>query len=770
MNKKVLCLFFWIISVYSLNAQNISIKGCVKDNADLAMELVNVVLQKQDSFVMGTVTNEKGEFYLNKIKRGNYRLIISSIGFVTDVTELYDLSASIDLGKLILKEDQNVLDEVTITTSNIVNKADRKVIFPNKQQLKASTNGVNLLNSLQLPRVEVNIINNTISLATKESVQLLLNGVKVTEQELMSIQPSDIIRIEYMENPGLRYDNAAVVLNYITRRHESGGAVGFNVLQSPYRAFGNYNFSSKVNYKKSEFGVNYESQFRKFKEVYRENSEHFLLDDESYISREEIGDPGLFKRSTHQLLLNYNAQISENDYFNMTLGYSAPMVPNQDYRSKILFSRYPDQQIQMIDLDKTKNNIPKIDLYWSHLFKNKQSITVNVVGTYIDSYNKRIYQEILDNKYLTDILSVINGNKYSIIGEAIYEKGWNVGRLNAGLKHSYAYLDNTYTGSANYVNKMKEANTYAYLQFSGGVKKLNYVVGVGLYRTWLRQLDVNSYENYTFRPTLTLTYAPVDKFYVSLGGLIENYSPSLGDLSMVEQYIDSLQIRRGNPNLTPYKSYRLNLNTEFRFGKNSLSFWGMYTNMPDAIMENTYREGNWFIRTNENQKRMQQIMASMTFKTRLFRDIINFSLTGGVNHFISDGHTYKHTYTNYYYRASLFASYKQWVLAYNQYSAFNTFWGEQIYGGENGQELMLVYQHKNLNLGIGMVNPFTTTKTKIENFNQYAPFRKVNSVEDASHMVVLQFSWNFSFGRKYKAIEKKINNSDTNSGIMKAGK
>ena len=388
----------------------------------------------------------------------------------------------------------------------------------------------------------------------------------------------------------------------------------------------------------------------------------------------------------------------------------------------------------------------------------------------MDSYNNRIYQESLKNQALTDLLSTVNGEKYSFIGEAIYEKEWNAGRLSAGLKHTQASINNEYTGTVRYMNDMKESDTYAYTQFSGKVKKIDYMAGVGVSRSWLKQEGADGYETYTFRPTLSVTYTPVERFYIRVNGSVENFSPSLGDLSRVEQYIDSLQIRRGNPELKPYKSYKLTGNSEFRFGKSALSVWGMYTNIPDVIMEETYREGDLFIRTNENQKRIQQVMGSLTFRTRFLHDIINLSLTGGVNHFVSDGYTYHHKYTNWYYRASLFANYKKWGLMYNQYSAYNTFWGEQVHGGMNGQELLLTFRHKDLNVGLGMINPFTTSKEEKINKNRYASYRRIHSFEDASHMVVLQLSWNVNFGRKYNAKQKALNNSDTNSGIMGAGR
>ena len=755
-----------LLSCLNLHAQNIFIKGKVLDGATGSpFELANVVVQTSDSvFVSGVATDEKGNFKIDKLRSGNYRLIVSAIGYVSAVTELEGLSRSVDLGEIVLEEESELLDEVTVTASNVVNQADRRVIFPNKQQLAASTNGIDLLNTLQLPRINVNLMDNKVSLTTKETIQLRLNGVEVSEQEFMSVRPEDIIRIEYIENPGLRYGNVAAVLNYVTRRHESGGSVSFNVLQSLHRPFGNYNASFKANHKQSEWGFSYMGNEQKFRDIIRESEEYFYMEDGTQLTRREVANPGNGHYQNHRFLLNYNVQPSKNDYLNVTLGYSL-YRSDKNYDNELHNSWY-SQPVALKDYSDAQSNTPKLDVYWTHTFKNKQTLILNLVGTYIDTHNDYTYRETLADKPLTDILSIVDGEKYSFIGEAIYEKEWERYRLSAGLKHTQGSIDNQYAGTVAYRTKMKEANTYAYAQLGGKIKKLDYTIGVGVYRSWLKQEGTEGYETYTFRPMITLSYKPVDPFFIRINGTIENFAPSLSHLSQVEQYIDSFQIQRGNPDLKPYKSYKLKGDAEYRFGKNSFTLWGMYTNIPDVIMQEIYRDGNMFIHTNLNQRRIQQVLGSLTFKTRFLKDIFSLSVTGGVNHFISEGHTYHHQYTKWYYDVSLFANYKKWSLMYNQYSAYDTFWGEQVYGGKNGQTLLLTFRHKDLNVGVGMINPFTTTESETIVYNQYAPSRDVSSVRDASRMVVFQLSWNLNFGRKYQAKKKVLNNVDTDTGIM----
>lgn len=107
---------------------------------------------------------------------------------------------------------------------------------------------------------------------------------------------------------------------------------------------------------------------------------------------------------------------------------------------------------------------------------------------------------------------------------------------------------------------MKQSETYLYTEFSGRVKKLNYTAGIGVSRSWLKQEGEEDYQYYTFRPKVSLQYNFTDNMYFRVNGSVNNVSPSLSELSAIEQYIDTLQIRRGNPYLKPYKSYDMQAN------------------------------------------------------------------------------------------------------------------------------------------------------------------------------------------------------------------
>lgn len=774
MKTTVIILINIILSFSVAEAQNIQLRGIITDSETKnAVEFANIVLQTEDSlFVIGVSTDLKGCFQLEKIQKGNYRLVISAIGYSNCIIDLQGLSRSLDLGELLLQTNMVALDDVIITASNVINKSDRKVIFPDEKQLKSSTNGVNLLQSMSLSRIQINPLTNDISLAGDEELQLLINGIKVTNKEVASLQPGDILRIEYLENPGLRYSNAAVALNYITRHHETGGSVSVDLGNSPHVMFGEDLISARFNHKKSEFGVNYSLGVRDFTHYWRNNEELYRYEDGSEVYRVETGKPGRYTRQSHSLLLNYNYQESEKYLFNATFFYNIEKVPHTDFKSELTNSQHVGYKIDMLDLTDEYLKKPSIDLYYIHYLKNKQSIIFDLVGTYIHSNRNRLYKEQVENNILTDVFSEVRGQKYSFIAEGIYEKLFNTGnRLSAGMKHNQSFSDNTYSGTMNYLTRMKQSETYAYIEFAGKIKKLDYSAGVGVSRAWFKQEKENDYETYVFRPQISLRYAFSNHFYIRANGRIENIQPSLSELSAVEQLIDSMQIQRGNPLIAPYKRYKTELLAEYNIANFTVTGNAYYINLPNPIMASTYRENNMFIRTFENQQRWQKINGEITLKVNRLWDFLQLSVTGGVTQTLSKGNTYSHKYTNLYYRASIFAMYKKWTLTFDIANNRNDIWGETVRGGENMHALMAMYNLKNISIGAGVMNPFMDNfKIVGENRNQYASNQHISYANEISRLFVLRFAWNFTYGRKQKITDKKIINKDTDTGIMNISK
>ena len=769
MKTIIIAAILMLFSV-GIHSQQIQIKGEIRDAGDnQPVEFANIVLQTLDSaFIAGTNSNEKGAFRLEKIKPGDYRLVVSYLGYETTYVSILGIAKSIDLGKVLLQPSSVALEEVTIKASAVRSYSDRRIAFPTDQQKQNATNGINLLSTMMLPWLQVNPLTNEVK-ADEGDIQFCINGIKVEALDVQALSPKEIIRVEYHDNPGVRYGNVAAVLDYIVKRETTGGSVNMNLSNSPVTVFGDDQVAVRLNHKKSEFGLQYSTRYRNFN-ARKEALETYNFGDGMNMQRVLNGIPTYIMETTHNTSLNYSLVEADKYYFNATLRYSFTKERKKSH-SLLYEKQTPEQITDVRSGGESRSHLPSLDLYYMRTLKNKQTITANIVGTYINTDANQNYTEKEKEEVLSDVLSNVLGKKYSLIGEGIYEKTWDFGRLSSGVKHSQAWTDNPYAGTVGGNTRMKQSETYLFAEFSGKVKRLNYMGGVGVARSWFKQEGEDSYQYYSFRPKVSLQYNMTDNTFIRLGGSVGNTSPALSELSAIEQIIDTLQIRRGNPYLTPYINYNTYLNYEYRKGLFTGGVNLYYWYSPNMIMEETLFENNKFIRTYANQNSWQKVSGDLNIRFGPIKNILMFNITGGVNHFISDGRTYRHTYTNLYYTASVMAMYKKFMGMFQIGSPRNNFVGETMHGGENIHLFMLRYNQGKFTAGAGIMLPFSSLyKREDENRNRYAPYKMESFSTSASRMLLLTFSWNFEFGRKYKGGSKRLNNIDTDAGIVKGDK
>lgn len=106
------------------------------------------------------------------------------------------------------------LQEVVIQAPKVIRKADMDVFYPSKSAIENSKNGMQIVTNLMIPSITVNEVFNTITTAGK-SIQVRINGREATIEQIKDLLPETVKRVEWIDNPGLRYDGATAVLNFI---------------------------------------------------------------------------------------------------------------------------------------------------------------------------------------------------------------------------------------------------------------------------------------------------------------------------------------------------------------------------------------------------------------------------------------------------------------------------------------------------------------------------------------------------------------------------
>ncbi len=79
------------------------------------------------------------------------------------------------------------LEEFTVQSDAVIQKVDKQVLLPSADVKKASANGIALLRNMALPRIVVNAMDNSVSTSSGDGVQLRINSVVATKDEVLSL-------------------------------------------------------------------------------------------------------------------------------------------------------------------------------------------------------------------------------------------------------------------------------------------------------------------------------------------------------------------------------------------------------------------------------------------------------------------------------------------------------------------------------------------------------------------------------------------------------
>lgn len=759
-----------------LNAQSFHIAGVVKD-ADSANKIENVTVQllNEDSlFVEGTVTDKSGKFELNKGKEGNMFLVFSFVGYEQNVIRLDNIHKNINLSDILLEEAKEKLNEIVVSADQIIHKVNRQIIFPSSLQMASSSSAFELLSKMMLPDLQVNTTQNTIESLNNGSVQLRVNNVKSTIQDILAILSTQVVKVEYIDMPGARYgDGVASVVNFITKRASNGFSGGVTLKNAVATGLGNDNFYLKYNHKSSEFMLNYDLVYRNLDDRHTDVEQTLFADDGSSRQLKKEGIKSPFKLQQHNLALTYNL-VKDKSIFNAKLENRWQNTPYYQIIQSITETGKPNLKANTGIKDKTV--LPVLDVYYQLNLPTNQTIMANVVGTYISSDYKRDYAEYSDHGGQADETYnyVVDGEKYSIISELIYEKTFKNILWSSGINYKQFFTENAYNGSTGEVtNNMNNSDLYVYTELDGEWHHFGYNAGIGLSKQYFKEGD-HSYNFYTVSPKISFSYSGVKNLHLQYTFKINPVLPTLVQLSNISQWQNTYEVYVGNPALTPFRGYVNSLSARYRFSRFLIQAYGYYQYSPNPILETSSIQAfdngdNFYQYSYDNQKSYTHLQGRLNLSMMVIPKALSISVFGGINRHINKGNEYTHTNTGFYGGAQLEGMYKNWMLSASVRSKSDAVFGEKHLYKNGRSDIQLSYRLKSAKLGLGIMNPFfkngEINREKLLYKN--SPKDSRTYLTDLGNMIYLSFSWNFSIGKKHKAGEVQLFNSDHDSGIVK---
>ena len=660
------------------------IKGIVMDGelgGPLEFVTVQVKAKGSDKIVQGSVTGSDGNYTIGGLKKGEYVVTFSYIGY-EEVSKNISISSDnqiLSLGELTLTEDANQLGEVEVVAKRpqMRFEIDRKV-FDATQDIAAEGGSASDLLS-NIPSVEVDN-EGSVSLRGNSSVTIWINGkasglTADNQADILDMMPAgDIKQVEVITNPSARYspEGTAGIINIILKDDRKPGYYGSVKVGADtdggYQASGNINYSSSkvdayanLNYRNREFkGGGITSRLN--------TTDNSFLDQTNDSERQHNNWFGRFGATWH---------ITKSDdlAFNVT-----GMTGGGDNSENIHYNSIDSQKNTIYTSDRMTNGDSDMKMYNLELnYVHKFSENSNIDLTVSNNQWRRDGMDIFRQSTVYTDPSQTANPLYQTQENDIKDKTWEVqadytnkisdmARIEAGYKGTFqrnASPVDTYTGTTAEDIRQDESlyNRFLYNQdvhalymtYGGKWNKLSYQAGLrGEYwRVDTRSLDFDqefngkaseAFEKDYFKlfPSAFISYSLPKNNELQVNYTRRLRRPWGGQLNSFRNISDASNISFGNPELTPEYSHSFELNyiKSWESG-HTLSLSGYYRSTDDVIQRIRFlnTEDNVMYTTSENVAKSQASGLEIVGKDKLFK-ILDLTTTVNLYYSKLDGFSY----------------------------------------------------------------------------------------------------------------------------------
>lgn len=664
--------------------------------------------------------------------------------------------------------ETQILPEIVIEAPKVVRKADMDVYYPSKSAVENSKNGMQLINNLMIPSLNVNDVMESIQ-AAGQSVQIRINGRQSSLTQLKALLPETIKRVEWIDNPGLRYNGANYVLNIIVVNPTVGGSLMMTATPALNQSWGQAFTSVKFNTGRSQWEVGANFKLTNKLKSHREYSETFTLPDGTSFSRDEKSLGGFLDNTFGIAWASYNYVKPDTTVFVVDI-----MVPHhfndKSYYKGLLTLSNQQEQILLKDVHGNKGTTPSLSLYWQQNFSRNQMLVLNINSSL---YVGRSYSEYVESPYEpssvdyfsnTEIFTNIKDRNqlYSIEGN--YIKNWKNAKFTTGASYianrnrsQYEYLDNR-------IFHQRQDKVYLFAEYFHRFGKWSATAGMGIqYTDFLFKETNEGNHSWSPRPQATITYSLNQNHNFRLNFTSWQSAPSLAQTNIVPQQLDGFQWRVGNQDLKTSTSYMLTLRYGFNVPRVTGSFGIRAFTSPDAITPFLYWEDNKLITTYENSRGLQNLSFFIAPQITIIPQWL--VLSGYLQYRMERMRGTGYSLRNNAWSGNVAMQLMHWgfVLDFQYIRAQRDLWGEKISWGENLNVIELGYNMKNWSFIAGCILPFGKYDQGSKSLSKWN--RNEQHMRLDMRMPFIRVSYNVQWGRQKRDVRKLI---DSDASVDKS--
>lgn len=149
-----------------------------------------------------------------KTQKAFWGVMMCLIGIlpIKGVSQTRDSLSTIEMKEVVVKARMHRTD------------ASSSTFTPTARQKTSAQNAIDLLKQLAIPQININLMDNTVTTPSGQSVAIYINYIPASAEEMEGISTSDVRRVEYLDFPAdPRFQGKEHVINFIVQQYEYGG-------------------------------------------------------------------------------------------------------------------------------------------------------------------------------------------------------------------------------------------------------------------------------------------------------------------------------------------------------------------------------------------------------------------------------------------------------------------------------------------------------------------------------------------------------------------
>ena len=597
----------------------------VDENAALVPYASVYVMKVTDSLaVQMSITDAEGKFIVKDIPYGSYFIEVQYMGYSKHRSTSFELSETHPLfriAKFKLFNKSTTLQTVEIKAQKdmLQSNLDKKVFNVESSIIADGATAVEVLQDI--PSVDVDLDGN-VTLRGSENVTVLVDG-RPSNLTLDQIPASQIESIEVITNPSARLepDGMAGIVNVVLKKKKERGfnglvSVGGSMTLFQNKLFfDNYNANLNLNYSYNKINVFFNYNYRSWAHHsagsldryswFESDSTHLLQENEQNMSG-----------GSHNLRGGIDWFINKKNTLSFTLGYNNNKFKSNSYTYSnnadyINLIDIPYQTYDQYGLDQSIGNNISASVFYKKIFTTQgRELTADL---YFSQMNKNSSNDDVQQFSVPDSsldyfqeTNTLELNRTATAQIDFVTPVGNGGRIETGYKFSYRSVGQDYSlfdghNEDSLLQDFTQSNNFLFSEYINAAyfiysntfwKKLKLQVGVRgeLANTSsdLKSADTVYYNNYlNLFPTLHLRYDINDKHSIQLSYSRRVSRPSIRQLNPFIDISDKLNLRTGNPNLTPEFVNSFELGYLATIKKSSINITAFYRQRNDIITRYT---------------------------------------------------------------------------------------------------------------------------------------------------------------------------------------